>query len=468
MAPSRRSLTVVVLLLAAIVLLQRVLMPPTTTTVAGANDAHKAIETALSAAAQVSQREAAQLAGEPAGTSAGSNGAEAVPAAAGTATTAAPVPTTGGPAVVTATPFGPLPAEPAELMAFVRERLQWDRAMRVGGALQAKGLVTYQCQGGLCGGLGDRLYGMITSFYLAALTDRLFMIDMSYPVALSTYLEPAPGSTNWEFDPVVAAAWSDKGGQDVLQFIDGFQPALIESKDWRWPATAASIFTHGNLILANPFWRNQHLRERFEEAHVPQVRPHMFARAAIRSLFAPSAAVQAEVDRFWKSFPPSEYVTLGVQIRSGDRTTWMDPRRLGDSAVGCFARKVAEILPPAVAASGKKPLVFIATDSEAFAGLLREQLRAIDPNIDVATDDTYPRSHLDRPNGQTTFGAYARTFVDFFILAGMDHRLLSRSNFAYVASLYAPTGLGDLFYKDEDPTTPCKFVPFSIDPIANQ
>ena len=89
-------------------------------------------------------------------------------------------------------------------------------------------------------------------------------------------------------------------------------------------------------------------------------------------------------------------------------------------------------------------------------------------HIVVVTEDTYVRSHLDRPTGQTTFAAYARTFVDYFLLAAMDMRLLSRSNFAYAASLIAPTGLGDLFYKDEDPTTPCKFIPFSIDLIANQ
>jgi len=368
------------------------------------------------------------------------------------------------------TPFGSLPPEADELNEYVRRRMAWDRDTRAEDPMKARGVVVYQCNG-LCGGLGDRLYGMITCFYVAALTDRLFMVNSQYPVPFEMFVVPKEGGLDWRIDANLRQRWLDApGGQreSSLSFIDSYPKSVVESSDWGQTLAGHVVNCRGNLVLANPMFRNAGLKQRWASELVTRVTPHTFARAAIRQLFQPSPRLQAELDKFWQRYPRSEYVTLGIQIRSGDRTKWFDPKRLDASSIQCFVDMAIELLPPVARQQGKKPLVFVATDSDEFAGKLRAELRARDASLVVVTEDTYVRSHLDRPTGQTTFAAYARTFVDYFLLAAMDMRLLSRSNFAYAASLIAPTGLGDLFYKDEDPTTPCKFIPFSIDPIANQ
>ena len=52
-------------------------------------------------------------------------------------------------------------------------------------------LIVYTCHAGqLCGGLGDRLSGIISAFFLAVATDRLFLIDYSDPVSLDETLVP--------------------------------------------------------------------------------------------------------------------------------------------------------------------------------------------------------------------------------------------------------------------------------------
>jgi len=57
--------------------------------------------------------------------------------------------------------------------------------------------------------------------------------------------------------------------------------------------------------------------------------------------------------------------------------------------------------------------------------------------------------------------------VDWFLLANMDVRVLSRSNFAYTSSLHAGTGRKDVLYDGKDPKA-CEFLPFSINKIATQ
>ena len=47
----------------------------------------------------------------------------------------------------------------------------------------------FVCDGG-CGGIGDRLSGLISSFYLAVATDRIFLVEHTSPALLQDTLEP--------------------------------------------------------------------------------------------------------------------------------------------------------------------------------------------------------------------------------------------------------------------------------------
>ncbi len=53
------------------------------------------------------------------------------------------------------------------------------------------------------------------------------------------------------------------------------------------------------------------------------------------------------------------------------------------------------------------------------------------------------------------------------MLSRQDRRLLSRSNFAYTASLLADTGQLDVLYDGADPKA-CVWLDFSINKIASQ
>jgi len=98
---------------------------------------------------------------------------------------------------------------------------------------------------------------------------------------------------------------------------------------------------------------------------------------------------------------------------------------------------------------------------------LQKRFQETYPDVQVVTLDQFPRNHLDRAAVGDPLEAYAGTFVDWFLLASMDVRVLSRSNFAYTSSLHAGTGRKDVLYDGKDPKA-CEFLPFSINKIATQ
>ena len=56
--------------------------------------------------------------------------------------------------------------------------------------------LTYFCKG-RCGGFGDRMRGIMAGYILALITDRHFMIDMTFPIDLAEFLRP--NFYNWTF-----------------------------------------------------------------------------------------------------------------------------------------------------------------------------------------------------------------------------------------------------------------------------
>src|SRR5665213_790230 len=54
----------------------------------------------------------------------------------------------------------------------------------------------YHCRR-LCGGIADRLKGVLTVFYAALITRRVFIVDMPWPVSLTTILSPNRIDWRW-------------------------------------------------------------------------------------------------------------------------------------------------------------------------------------------------------------------------------------------------------------------------------
>ncbi len=74
---------------------------------------------------------------------------------------------------------------------WIKSYIQWhDHQLRFNAS--DYNFLVYSCtkQGGSCGGIGDRLNGMIQSFYMAMCNQRVFLIEYDTPYSLTTSLLP--------------------------------------------------------------------------------------------------------------------------------------------------------------------------------------------------------------------------------------------------------------------------------------
>ena len=76
---------------------------------------------------------------------------------------------------------------------YARMSISWLWTKRPDFNSSGKTLI-FRCKS-FCGGLGDRLRGIMTSYILALVTDRHFMIDMTHPIDIHDFL--SPNLHNW-------------------------------------------------------------------------------------------------------------------------------------------------------------------------------------------------------------------------------------------------------------------------------
>ena len=82
-------------------------------------------------------------------------------------------------------------------------------------------LLIYQCtQHGSCGGLGDRMAGIIAAFVLALATDRSFVLRSTMPAPMELLYEP--NGHDWRWDTLQRSpAWASMAARQRF-------------RDWRW------------------------------------------------------------------------------------------------------------------------------------------------------------------------------------------------------------------------------------------
>merc|ERR1712232_1519607 len=103
-------------------------------------------------------------------------------------------------------------------------------------------VLVYSCQPfAQCGGHGDRLNGIITAFFLAVLTQRLFLIDYESPLPLQMVL--TPHLIDWRVRGSIMAtaslrhhSYHDKRRQfeaDISRLADYPDNVVVVTKNYR-------------------------------------------------------------------------------------------------------------------------------------------------------------------------------------------------------------------------------------------
>jgi hypothetical protein len=318
---------------------------------------------------------------------------------------------------------------------------------------------------GVSGGFGDRLRGMVTTYYLAIMTNSSFAVDWTRPYDLSHFFalpscgrhaaaakrpKSKQGSTG-DSDDVASSSSSessDVGGNDTV-----VRTAIDD-----WTYFTESLFlddTGKNLeISTNSFhWkevvRNQAFRERAASLGLLRLSQAELFQLAIDELFGDPKSVVRDsfesVMRRLAGYQKSAVPYVGVQIRLGGKNSnpvsgWVDPARHSPDEVQCFAAEAVRMCHRMRIRS-----IFVTGDSEeavrAFENAVaRESASASSsshspPPIVVQVPGII--GHTDRSSVVTEHAQHVwlKSILDWWALKHAEALVISRSGFGETAAL---------------------------------
>ena len=335
------------------------------------------------------------------------------------------------------------------------------RARLAAGDRGVRMVVHSVTRGDPTGGLGDRLNGILTSFYLAVLTDRAFFIHWDKPVPLTTFLVPG-GPINWVPDPrwLVRAQSAER-----LQYTDRcaeLRRLLSEPGDAPpfavgTPVALLTVSTNCNMVdvlFASPLYRATAACAALWPAYA---RGDLFP-FAFTTLFKPSCVLANAVAGAEAALFDHAGRRIGVHVRTGLDPSFRDPARstlvIADqarvfaNATVRLALALSAAAPPAAGESvlvssaaaleldGTTTAVFVVTDSAAMTAALADALHQVAPTVTVVSlpiDDALPLTHIDH-NGTPDARDHVRTFLEWSLYRRMDAMVVARSMYSLQAS----------------------------------
>lgn len=318
----------------------------------------------------------------------------------------------------------------------------------------------WSCDGGVCGGIGDRLRGIVTCFYLAVATERVFLIHNPSPVELSVVFDPS--MIRWNETRTILPPGAGGGLQQIPNVVNvnvfdrpsprlfsatstagGRRHVVVRTNMPQW----ADVLSHANFesslrARGIPFGR--------DEWWAPTMpRGEMLFAWAWRMLFEPTAELEAAVS--------AKRARAGLGLVGGGGTTyvavhirrgghWGDHVRHGADKLGAFAnctRGMISALSSSSSSTSSSPAendsssptisVYVASDDVDS----RAEFRKLVPGSLADDADTRPY-HLDKERRRAAGSssvADARqlnldVWAEFVIISRADCVVYSRSGFS--------------------------------------
>ena len=294
-----------------------------------------------------------------------------------------------------------------------------------------------------CCGYGNRIYAMVSLFYLAILTDRAFVIHWKAPKPLESFLTPK--NINWTFPiPLLESRkhyW--RTGGHINKVLDG----------WLTKNTSAAInlvknenfdvyFDKPVEIVASILYfaegamqKNKYLMQRAQDMEIspslPGSQRYAMIGCAFDFLFHTTPCLQNALQNTRKKLRKNNAFVIGIHIRLGDKQFGRNNTRVSESEFPKYfwcAKKVEQNL--FNLSGGKHTRWFLAADSLLVKDYARKHFAE-----KVVMGENKPE-HLDifkkgekPPSDEGMMGA----LHDHFMLAECDFLVLSESSFSRTA-----------------------------------
>jgi hypothetical protein len=206
------------------------------------------------------------------------------------------------------------PVDPS-FSPWVQEYISFHQSSIIEGKLaDDANYIIYTCKDGNveCGGVGDRVIGMIKMFYLAMMTRRVLVFDSDFPILLTAVVEPAHIQWNATFPDTT------KSFPDLIWRASGNNLALRkETRGYR-------ILKTGGIprkLALDDLWLSTLMADHLEQNQWTELAKKMTlsekAHEAFRAMFTLTHAVRSRAEEFKASAGISS-AYIGLHMRKGD------------------------------------------------------------------------------------------------------------------------------------------------------
>ena len=275
--------------------------------------------------------------------------------------------------------------------------------------------IIYECKGS-CGGLGDRLKGMVNAYLWALVTNRTMKFILEHPCP--DFLEGllVPNLTKWDKDiPSTKDAI-------ILDLIDDekFRKILLRGNLEKLYASDV-IILRTNINYWVEFTKVTHYRGILQRHGFSDFSLRGIFKKAFQDMFTWSPNLKATFTRLKNRTSP--LVCVQVRVGGSSKSMAFDPPRRNMASVlkqfKTFA-KVKNVAP--------KSKVFVTTDSVEVTKLAQKLFGS--SYLETPGEIT----HSDRSKAGEACAGMKKVILDFYILTECDYLQVSRSGYGILAS----------------------------------
>lgn len=326
---------------------------------------------------------------------------------------------------------------------WVQEYISFHQSSIINGRLTDNArYIIYQCKDGpvVCGGVGDRIIGMIKMFYLAMITRRVLLIDADFPVPLQVVLSPAHIEWNVTSFPETTLdfedlTWNPKGNTFFLRpEIRGYR--ILKTTGYPRKLALDDICESSLMV--------DHMRQHQWTHFFNQTSLAAKAHEAFRAMFKMTQAVIDRAEEFKVSAGISgPYfgmhmrkgdAAMGVEGPSGTKVKLQIDRTTNNTMMMSCYHKMKEAHPEVTQG-------YLASDDI----ITKQNMSDIDPSISFAKEmrpfhvDLLARNGFSAPKklnstDQKVFQGMIDTWAEMLVLAKSTCFVLSKSMFSFGSS----------------------------------
>lgn len=279
-------------------------------------------------------------------------------------------------------------------------------------------LIYYCSENMMCGGLADRIKGMLGTHALATLTNRTFGVHVDHPVNIKTFMKP--NKIKWDIDPKEIAHLSTK------RFLTGPRKTFVNMLS---DVNLNDLFKEDviyftiNYRLLSELSENPRYKTAMEHYKYSKC-PNGFSDF-YHDMFQPSQSIRRNIDAFLRKAKPKPFIKLAcAQVRMGKNPTIPNDGKVRNHFetlpnLWTFLRRYND---------SRHFRLFVTTDSEE----VRDKARELFPKVILDTDG--PIIHIEKTSTDVSDG-FEKVVLDQQVMGHCDELVFSLSGFGRLGAL---------------------------------